>query len=84
MVDVKREYTLAAQRLSEALYGTSLPDEATRRYAAAAVGDLIERLERAERHRHESARTIRLDEPTEPRPVPRPRAARRQRAAPTR
>ena len=50
-MDVKREYWLAAQRLSEALYGTSLPDEATRRYAAAAVGDLIERLERAERQR---------------------------------
>lgn len=70
MVDVKREHYLAAQRLSEALYGTSLPDEATRRYAAAAVGDLIERLERAERQRQSSH--IDLDAA----PVPAPRRAR--------
>ena len=74
MVDAKREYALAAQRLSEALYGTSLPDEQTRRYAMAAVGDLVERLERAEHHRHEAARQIDLDTGTRV-PVPRSNAA---------
>jgi hypothetical protein len=51
VVDIAREQELAAQRLMEVVFGHRRADERARHYASHTVGELLERLDRAERER---------------------------------